>query len=229
MDKAQEETYFPLKYRLARFLFLLVTRPFVRSLRGLDHLPQEGAFIAAANHCSLMDGILIGTYATLHLKRHMHFLSTTKYYNNPFLRWITETTQSIWRKRGEESRTLLIALEYLKEGKIIAIFPEGGRSINGRIGKAQSGIGALVLASRAPVVPIGLIGTNKVFPAGSFIPHLARCEMNIGEPLNLGAYYPAYDEAISHKDQEKMRKIEEETTRVIMREIARLSKQEYSC
>jgi len=227
MDVTQKETCFSLKYRLARSLFFLVSGPFMRRVRGLADLPKKGAFIAAANHCSLMDGGIIGAYVTMHLKRHMHFLAKTSYKHNPLLRWITETTQSIWMEPGQESRAMLIALEYLKEGKIVAIFPEGTRSIDGRMRKAHPGAGALALVSKAPLVPIGIVGTHKVFPKGKAFLHPVRCEMNIGKPMKLDTYYPAYDEAVAQKDQEKMLKIEEEASRVIMQEIARLSNQEY--
>lgn len=227
MDTSKKETYFTLRYRLARLLVFLLLRPFIKAVRGLDHLPKEGAFIAAANHCSLMDGGFIGAYVTQHLKRHMHFLAKTSYKQNPLLRWLTETTQSIWMEHGQESRAMLLALEYLKEGKVVAIFPEGTRSINGKLRQAHPGVGALALASKAPVVPIGVIGTHKVFPKGRAFFHPAHCEMNIGNPIRLDAYYPAHDEAVSQKDQEKMLKIEKEATRAIMQKVAKLSNQEY--
>jgi len=157
----------------------------------------------------------------------MHFLAKTAFYNNPFQKFITELTQSIWMEKDEESRAMLIALEYLKKGEIVGIFPEGGRSLNGKIREGHPGAAFLALAAKVPVIPIGLINTYKVWPKGKSFPQFARCEMNIGAPLEFKEFYNEYDRAISQKDKAKIREIEEQVVRIIMKEIARLSNQEY--
>ena len=116
---------------------------------------------------------------------------------------------------------------HLKENEIIGIFPEGGRSPDGKIKKGKPGVAILALSTKVPVVPVGFVNTQKVLPMGSIIPRPARCEVNIGEPLKFENYYKNYDKAIQHNNQIKKADIEEKVVRIIMQDIARLSNQEY--
>ena len=220
---------FTIKYRFFLFLFTIFYAIYTRKFRGSQNLPPGGPFIIAANHSSIIDGPLIGHYVNRKLKRYMHFLATTTttFYKRPFQRFITELTQSIWMKKNEESKVMLIALEYLKKGEIIGVFPEGTMSFNGKIRRGERGAAFLALMAKVPVVPIGLINTYRVLPPRKRFPRLARCEMNIGKPIHLNSFYKAYDEAREQKDQTKIQEIENQVIRIIMKEIARLSNQQY--
>ena len=110
------------------------------------------------------------------------------------------------------------AVNALKKGKIIAIHPEGTRSLTGRLQKAKTGVARLALGSKVPVIPIGLIGTFEILPKGKYIPKLKRAEMNIGEPIYFDKYY----------NKRITKKLLREVTNIIMKEIAKLSKQKYN-
>ena len=81
------------------------------------------------------------------------------------------------------------AVKALKQGKIIAIHPEGTRSLTGKLQKGKTGVVRLALAAKVPVIPIGLIGTFEILPKGKYIPKLKRATMNIGKPMYFGKYY----------------------------------------
>ncbi len=201
--------------------------PFFGKINGTHNLPKEGAFILAANHSSHFDWLYIILNLTRALKRHVHILATKKYYGNKIFRFFVEISQGIWVSDREGARSLFIAINLLKDGKIVVIFPEGTRSPDGKIRKGKNGIAAMALSAKVPIAPIGLIDTHKVLPRGGYFLRPARCRMNIGKPLTFESYYKDYNEALDQDDREKLLAIEEEVVRTIMKGIARLSNQEY--
>jgi len=216
-----------IQFRLYRFICLIIFFFLVRKIRGLENLPKDKAFILASNHAALFDGLLLTTYLSKPIKRHLHYISKAKYYKNPLFRLLMETAENIKMEERQESKALLIAIDYLRRGENVAIFPEGTRSHDGKIQKGKTGVASLALSAKVPVVPIGLIDTHKVLPWGEVMPRAAKCEINVGKPMEFQDYYKDYDEAVVQDDQAKIIEIEENVVRIIMQEIARLSNQEY--
>ncbi len=227
MTKIKNKNPFSIKYRIVRFILLMFLFPFFGKINGIQNLPREGAFILAANHSSHIDWFYILLNLTRVLNRHVHFLSTEKYYRNPPYRFLVELSQGIWVSAKEGARSLFSTLKCLKDGKIVVIFPEGTRSLDGKIRKGKTGPAALALAAKVPIIPIGLIDTYRVLPRGAFFLRPAKCKMKIGAPLYFEPYCKAHDEAIAQNDQTKILEIEEKFVRIIMKEIAKLSGQEY--
>jgi 1-acyl-sn-glycerol-3-phosphate acyltransferase len=105
---------------------------------------------------------------------------------------------------------LKTTLELLKAGELVLVFPEGTRSEDGNLQPPELGIAFLAAHARVPVIPVALIGTNKVLPRGSFIPRPVHVCVRIGEPLTF--------DLDSHPDREALR----QTAERIMQEIAQL-------
>ncbi len=103
------------------------------------------------------------------------------------------------------------------ENAIIAIYPEGTRTLTGKLQKAKTGVARLALAARVPVVPIGLIGTFEIMPKGQNYPNLKRATVNIGRLMYFDKYYG------KENDKKTLRLV----TTKIMKEIAKLSGQRY--
>nr|BFF16375.1 hypothetical protein GCM10025699_76780 [Microbacterium flavescens] len=82
-------------------------------------------------------------------------------------------------------QALDLGLERLTAGDAFAIYPEGTRSLDGRLYRGRTGVAWLALTSGAPVVPVGLIGTDELQPVGSSVPRLRRFTVAFGEPLDL--------------------------------------------
>ena len=98
------------------------------------------------------------------------------------------------------------------------IFPEGTRSHDGKLKKAYTGIAKLTLSAKVSVLPVGIIDANKVLPKGKIFLRLKRCEVKIGKLMYFDKYY----------NKKPNKKIIEETTRSIMKEIAELIGQKYN-
>lgn len=227
MFNSPKNNPFSTKYRLVRLFLIILSLPFIKKINGIQNLLKQNPFIIAANHTSHIDWAFFYNRFSAITKKYMHCFATIKYYKVFLFRFYVNLSQSIWMDPRQPMRSIFIALQYLRHGEIVSVFPEGTRSPDGKIRKGKTGVAALALQAKVPVVPVGLIGTHNVLPKGAFFPRLARCEANIGEALEFKEYYKDYDEAVDSNDSDRIKKIEEEVTRKIMQEIARLSNQEY--
>lgn len=196
----------------------LLFRPWVK---GLGHVPQEGAAILASNHLSVSDSI----FMPAQLERQVHFLAKKEYFTGTGPRgWLTrkffEATHQLPMDRagGKASLdSLRSGLDVLRDGKLLGIYPEGTRSPDGRLYRGKLGVAKLALNARVPVVPIAMIGTDKVQPIGRTIPSIRRVGMIFGPPLDFSEYY---DRAGDHL-------VERLVTNQVVEAIRRLSGQEY--
>ncbi len=196
----------------------LVFRPWVK---GLSNVPDEGGAILASNHLSVSDSI----FMPAQLSRQVHFLAKMEYFTGRGPKgWLTrkffEATNQLPMDRagGQASLdSLRSGLEVLRGGKLLGIYPEGTRSPDGRLYRGKLGVAKLALNARVPVVPIAMIGTDKVQPIGRTIPNIRRVGMIFGPPLDFSEYY----------DRAGDRFVERQVTDQVMEAIRRLSGQEY--
>lgn len=171
----------------------LVYRP---RIEGKGNVPKSGPVIFASNHLSFIDSIAIPVAAP----RPVHFLAKSSYFEGPGLKgWFSKTffesigAISVRRGAGKAALDALdVQRQLLDEGLAVALYPEGTRSTDGRLYKGRTGVAFLALQTGAPVVPVGLIGTDKVMPVGAKMPTLKdRITVRFGEPLDLSPHGPA--------------------------------------
>ncbi|GAA1934814.1 lysophospholipid acyltransferase family protein [Microbacterium aoyamense] len=173
-------------YALGRSLITPLARLIYRPhVEGKANVPKTGPVIFASNHLSFIDSIAIPVAAP----RPVHFLAKSSYFEKPFSRWFFTSIGAIAVDRGA-GQAALDALDQQKrlldEGRTVALYPEGTRSTDGRLYKGRTGVAFLALQTGAPVVPVGLIGTDLVMPVGASMPSLKhRITVKFGEPLDL--------------------------------------------
>ncbi len=165
----------------------LVYRP---RIEGKANVPRTGPVIFASNHLSFIDSIAIPVTAP----RPVHFLAKSTYFDGSGLSgWVSRSfftsIGAIPVRRGA-GQAALDALDQQKrlldEGRAVALYPEGTRSTDGRLYKGRTGVAFLALETGAPVVPVGLIGTDDVMPVGASMPSIRhRITVKFGEPLDL--------------------------------------------
>jgi 1-acyl-sn-glycerol-3-phosphate acyltransferase len=80
------------------------------------------------------------------------------------------------------------ALALLRSGELFGIYPEGTRSPDGRLYRGRTGVAWLALNSGLPVIPVAMLGTDRILPPGHVVPRLHRVIIRIGEPLTFEAY-----------------------------------------
>lgn len=184
-------------YGLGRFVVTPLARIVYRPrVEGRAHVPKTGPVIFASNHLSFIDSIAIPVAAP----RPVHFLAKSSYFEGSGLggwasRQFFTAIGAIPVQRGV-GQAALDALDQqrklLEDGSAVALYPEGTRSLDGRLYKGRTGVAFLALQTGAPVVPVGLIGTDKVMPVGATMPSLKhRVTVRFGEPLDLSHHGPA--------------------------------------
>jgi len=153
---------------------------------GVEHVPREGPFILVANHRSLADPPILGWATGLQVGRVVHFMAKLEVRRWPIIGWLADQSGVFFVRRGEGDRgAQRQALRLLAAGGPIAIFPEGTRSRDGRLRTAKSGAALLAMRSGAPLLPVGISGTERLFPGSSRVPHRTRVRVRIGPTFRL--------------------------------------------
>src|SRR5690606_794474 len=162
-------------------------------IEGRDNVPLQGPVIFASNHLSFIDSIVIPVAAP----RPVHFLAKSTYFEGTgvkgaAMRTFFQSIGAIPVRRGA-GQAALDALDQqrrlLDEGLAVALYPEGTRSTDGRLYKGRTGAAFLALQTGAPVVPVGLIGTDKAMPKGAKRPSMrARITVRFGAPIDVSVH-----------------------------------------
>ncbi len=147
---------------------------------GLENIPATGPVIITTNHLSQLDiGVLFGNPRRPDLTA----LVTTKYLAHPLIKWFTDTAEGIWidRERADLG-AFRAAVEALNRNVAVGISPEGTRSKDGRLLEGKPGAVLLSLKTGAPIVPVGLVGTETG----------ARLLKRLRKPHMIARFGPAY-------------------------------------
>ena len=189
---------------------------------GLEHVPSHGPAILASNHLSVPDTI----FMPVAVPRQVFYLAKSEYFNTPGLKgrltaaFFKAINQIPMDRRGGQAsaKSLSAGGQALAEGKLLGIYPEGTRSPDGRLYRGKVGVARLALETGAPVVPVAMIGTDKMQPPGSRFPDPRRARITtiFGAPLDF-AHLKG-----QQADHATLRRVTDE----IMTAIQRLSGQE---
>jgi len=148
--------------------------------RGLHRLPRTGPVILIANHSSFLDPPVLGSACP----RKVHFLIMRAMYDMLRFRWFYAGMEAIPVSADrQDAMSLRRALKALREGRVVGVFPEGRRRLDGRVGEAQLGAALLAARSGASVVPVGIRGAYEALPPKGMFPWPKRIEVVFGEPL----------------------------------------------
>jgi 1-acyl-sn-glycerol-3-phosphate acyltransferase len=148
--------------------------------RVVGSVPKQGGLLVAANHASYFDIPLLGCgmfRRAWYLGRSDLFVPGVKGILQ-WLGWIPLKLGRLDRKAFDR------AIALIKAGKVVVIFPEGGRSLDGRLRNAKAGLGMIVAQTGCPVVPAYLKGTFDVLPTGAKRPRFHPVSVSFGPPLS---------------------------------------------
>ncbi len=177
-----------------RFLIWLLTHSMYRvEQRNLQVIPEEGAAVLVCNHVSFVDALLVGGT----IRRPIRFVMYYKIYNLPVLNFIFRTAGTV--PIAGRSEDLLIydaafkkIAEYLRNGELVCIFPEGKLTTDGELNEFKSGIERILEDTPVPVIPLALQGLWGSFFSrdpgkGLFRRLWSRVTLVAGEPLTPAA------------------------------------------
>lgn len=188
-------------------------------VEGLEHLPATGAAILAGNHLSVADELFLGAV----VPRHIAFWAKEEYFHGTGIVGTVVATVvrglgaiPVHRAGGRAAlHAFDAAIPALQAGDLVGVYPEGTRSPDGRLYRGRVGTARLALQAGVPVIPVGMLGTERVQPIGARLPRLGpRVEVRFGKPMDFTG---------RPSDSKSLRAITDE----IMAEIQRLTGQEY--
>ena len=174
--------------------------------RVVGSVPKQGGLLVAANHASYFDIPLLGCgmfRRAWYLGRSDLFVPGVKGILQ-WLGWIPLKLGRLDRKAFDR------AIALIKAGKVVVIFPEGGRSLDGRLRNAKAGLGMIVAQTGCPVVPAYLKGTFDVLPTGAKRPRFHPVSVSFGPPLS----FPG--------ENTQTKAFYQEVSRIVMERIAAL-------
>ena len=171
-------------YEIVRALTAPARRGLVRlQVENPENLPTEGPAIVAANHVSFFDSVLL----MFALPRPVSVLGKAEYTDRRITNWLFCGAGMIPIERanpGDLNRAFLQVGEVLDRGEVVGVFPEGTRTRDGMLHRGHSGAAHLALTTGAPLVPVGIIGTDQILPTGArLVRPFRRATISVGEPI----------------------------------------------
>ena len=198
-------------YASSYFLCQSISRlVFHLSLKGRENIPKSGPFIAASNHISYFDPVIIGSL----LKQEIAYLAKGELFNQLLLKNLIGKLNAFPVHRGKSDVTSIRTfLHILKEQKMpLLIFPEGTRIKTGKLGVPQRGLAFIAAQAKVPILPIYIENSNHL---GSCALFKRRLKVHIGESVP----YPEFQHLFEDKKQYS------EFAQMVMSRIQRLKEQ----
>jgi 1-acyl-sn-glycerol-3-phosphate acyltransferase len=172
--------YYWVGYHLSR----LVGRVFFRfRVIHRERMLQSGPVILAMNHQSYLDPPLAGTACD----RAIYFLARRTLLDVPLLGWVLPKLNVIpVNQEGVDRSAMKAVIRVVQAGNGVLVFPEGSRTLDGKLQAAEPGLGLVIAKTRAPVVPMRIFGAHEALPRGGRL-RFAPITVVIGEPIFFSA------------------------------------------
>jgi 1-acyl-sn-glycerol-3-phosphate acyltransferase len=160
-------------------------------VQGAERVPATGPAIVAANHVSGMDGVALALVTGKHARRMTRFLVAAEFFQRRSFGWALRLYRQIPLRRGEGDRLALReAIETISGGALAGIFPEGRVNPDPEAGvqRGRRGVARIALATGAPVVPVGMWGTQHRWPKSGLHlrrPWRPRFAVSYGDPIRV--------------------------------------------
>lgn len=156
------------------------------TVHGLERLPRRGPCIVVCNHVSDVDPPILGWALGYRSRRKLYFMAKAEMRRWPIIGWLVSRAGVFYVRRGEADRAAQRqALQLLRLGKAIVVFPEGTRSRDGVLHKGNPGVALLAIRSGAWIVPTSITGTQRIYPPNARMLHRAHVTVRVGEPFTL--------------------------------------------
>jgi 1-acyl-sn-glycerol-3-phosphate acyltransferase len=143
----------------------------VRIEGAVDEIPRDGPVIIAANHASNLDAVVIGSWLIPKIGRRFEWLGKKELFDWPVVGYFAAHggVHPVDRATADVEAYRL-AKRILDEGHVLFIFPEGTRSPDGALQHGRDGVSSLALRTGAPIVPVAIAGSDRVWPRGQKLP-----------------------------------------------------------
>lgn len=153
-------------------LWLLRTRLVVE---GIERVPDAPAVILASNHLSIMDPPVLGVVVERVVRRQVRYMAKAEALGWPVVGWMVTSYGGFGVRRGQPDREAYrMALSVLAAGDWLGVAPEGTRSRTGHLAEPKPGVALLAQRSAATILPVGIVGTERLWPVGARLPKFGQ-------------------------------------------------------
>jgi 1-acyl-sn-glycerol-3-phosphate acyltransferase len=188
---------------------------------GQANIPKRGPALLIANHQSFLDPVCIGLAA----RRHLTYLARKTLFtgNRQFARFLESVNCVPVDQEGVATEGLKTTIAQLKKGKAVLVFPEGERTMTGRMNSLKPGIHLIIKRALVPVIPVGIAGAYDAYPRKAKCPKLsplflpateATIAVSIGKPLDPHRYATMPREETLKELFDKIRTMEKQAERL---------------
>ena len=150
-------------------------------VEGASGFPRTGGVLICSNHVSHLDPPLVGTAAP----RMVFHMAKRELFKVPALTWFMRQIGTIMVHRGQGRQAIQDAIEYLRKGRPVVIFPEGTRSKTGVLMKGHTGAIVIAISADAPLLPTVIIGSEKAMTKGSKAIKAVPVTVRFGDPYTI--------------------------------------------
>ena len=168
-------------YTIAKRILSILCKIYFRlEVNGADNIPKKGGVLVASNHSSFLDPVIVG----VGISRQTYYLTKQNLFEIPIFGLLIRVLHTIPVRREQVSvSTLKELIKSLNAKKAIILFPEGTRSVDGKLGQGKIGIGMLALKATVPIVPVYIDGAIKAFPKDGKWIHPKKIRVIFGKPI----------------------------------------------
>jgi long-chain acyl-CoA synthetase len=174
------------KFLLLRLAYYVLFKTLLRlKTRGLQHLLPKGPYLLCPNHQSYLDGFVLASALPFRIFRNLFFVGYSFMFTSPLMKLIARLTNIVpVDPDAHLLRAMKAGAQGLRDGRILCIFPEGGRSFDGNLQEFKKGAAILSRELSVPIIPVAIDGTYHVWPRDSvrIRPHRVRIEF--GAPVH---------------------------------------------
>jgi 1-acyl-sn-glycerol-3-phosphate acyltransferase len=207
--------YWIFKWSLFMPVVRLVWRP---KVSGREHIPASGPAVVVANHTSAVETFIVPAM----IPRRLTFPAKAELFTpgggsaRRLVAWFLTVVGQVPMDRSggrASAGSMDSVLRVLQDGELLAIFPEGTRSPDGRLYKGKTGVARLVLQARVPVIPVGITDTHLRRTGRFGLPYLPRTKIAIGAPIEFERYATAASDrgVLRHVTDEIMAAVQEQS------------------
>lgn len=195
-------------YLLNYLVKLIAYGPFRLRVHGVEKVPRSGPLLICPNHQSLMDGVIMTSLLPWPVFREIFFVGTSEIFGSGFMH-----TLARWRRIlvVDPDANLIPAMRAgafgLKNRRVLVLYPEGERSIDGKPKNFKKGAAILSIHMQAPIVPVAIEGFHDAWPRGQRLPRVAPLQITFGDPICPPAEAEASDSAYEKLTAELRTKI----------------------
>jgi 1-acyl-sn-glycerol-3-phosphate acyltransferase len=203
-------------YHLSQSVVVALAFLFYRvRIFGKENVPQDGPLLVVSNHQSFLDPILCQTW----IWRPFHFVPRDTLLENAFWGTLIKSYYLIPIRRGQaDVAAMKTIIEFLRQGKVVCLYPEGTRTPDGRIGQIKPGFSLMSRRSGAAVLPMVIDGMFEAWPRTQKYPKPGRVGVMYGKPFSADYIKSLGDEAFAEELTATLRRMQTELRRKMGRE-----------